>query len=159
MRANYTITNLGDGSFRVDHTGFVAGAVGRLSDGTDTLHNIERAQFADRAVFLTNVPATGAPTLDDTTPTELATIRATIAGIADLNGLPTTFAFQWQSLTGTTWTNIAGATAQTFTPQQAQVGSPVRVVVTFTDQGGYAEQVFSAATDVVGDNIVDNGLG
>ncbi|WP_426216137.1 peroxidase family protein [Methylobacterium sp. NFXW15] len=161
VRANYTITNLGDGSFRVDHTGFVAGAAGRLSDGTDTLHNIERAQFADRAVFLTNVPATGAPTIDDTTPTELATIRANVAGIADLNGLPTTFAFQWQSLgaDGVTWTNIPGATAQAFTPQQAQVGSPVRVVVTFTDQGGYAERVVSAATDVVGDNIVDNGLG
>lgn len=161
VRANYTITNLGDGSFRVDHTGFVAGAVGRFSDGTDTLHNIERAQFADRAVFLTNVPATGAPTIDDTTPTELATIRASVAGIVDLNGLPTTFAFQWQSLgaDGVTWTNIPGATAQTFTPQQAQVGSPVRVVVTFTDQGGYAERVVSAATDVVGDNIVDNGLG
>ena len=122
VRANYTITNLGDGSFRVDHTGFVAGAVGRFSDGTDTLHNIERAQFADRAVFLTNVPATGAPTIDDTTPTELATIRANVAGIVDLNGLPTTFAFQWQTLVnGGTWTTIPGATAQTFTPQQAQV--------------------------------------
>ncbi len=50
VRANYTITDLGDGSLRVDHTGFVARAVGRFSDGVDTLHNIERLQFADGTV-------------------------------------------------------------------------------------------------------------
>ncbi|KQP33801.1 hypothetical protein ASF49_08010 [Methylobacterium sp. Leaf104] len=160
VRANYTITNLGDGSFWVDHTGFAVTPTLKLSDGIDTLHNIERAQFADGAVFLTNVPATGAPTIDDTTPTELAAIRANVAGIADLNGLPATFGFQWQVLSAAgTWTNIAGATGQTFTPQQAQVGFQVRVAVSFTDQGGYAERVFSAPTDVVGDNIVDNGAG
>ena len=160
VRANYTITNLGDDSFQVSHTGFVVTPTLKLSDGIDTLHNIERAQFADGPVFLTNVPATGAPTIDDTTPTELAAIRANVAGIADLNGLPTTFAFQWQSLPSTgTWTDITGATGQTFTPQQAQVGLQVRVAVSFTDQGGYAERVFSAPTEVVGDNIVDTGVG
>ncbi|TXN81504.1 peroxidase family protein [Methylobacterium sp. WL8] len=161
VRANYTVTNLGDGSFQVSHTGFAVTPTLKLSDGIDTLHNIERAQFADQSVFLTNVPATGAPTIDDTSPTELAALRANVAGIADLNGLPTTFAFQWQSLgaDGVTWTNIAGATGQNFTPQQAQVGFQVRVAVSFTDQGGYSERVVSAPTDVVGDNIVDNGLG
>jgi Ca2+-binding RTX toxin-like protein len=160
VRANYTVTNLGDGSFRVDHTGFAVSPTLRFSDGIDTLHNIERAQFTDGAIFLTNVPATGAPTIDDITPTELAAIRANVAGIADLNGLPTTFAFQWQALSATgTWADIAGATGQSFTPQQAQVGLQVRVAVSFTDQGGYAERVVSAPTEVVGDNIVDNGVG
>ncbi|KQT13242.1 hypothetical protein ASG40_19815 [Methylobacterium sp. Leaf399] len=161
VRANYTVTNLGDGTFRVSHTGFVQGPATRLSDGVDTLHNIERAQFADRAVFLTNVAATGAPTVNDTTPTELSQLQASAIGIADLNGLPATFGYQWQSLgaDGVTWTDIVGATGQNFTPQQAQVGRPVRVAVSFTDEGGYAERVFSAPTDIVGDTITDGAQG
>ncbi len=50
VRANYTFTDIGDGSLRVEHTGFSARAVTKLSDGTDTLHNIERLQFADGTI-------------------------------------------------------------------------------------------------------------
>ena len=49
------------------------------------------------------------------------------------------------------WTDIVGATGQLFVPQQAQVGLMLRVVVTYTDDGGTTETVMSAATDVVGD--------
>ncbi|GJD74013.1 peroxidase family protein [Methylobacterium goesingense] len=159
IRANYTVTNLGDGSFQVSHTGFGATPALRFSDGIDTLHNIERARFSDGDVFLTNVPATGAPTINDTTPTELAALQAGVGGIVDLNSLPAAFSYQWQSqsLVGNVWTDIVGATGQNFTPQQAQVGHQVRVAVSFTDRGGYAERVVSAPTDVVGDNIVGTG--
>ena len=159
VRTNYTITNLGNGSFRVEHTGFVAGGLATVSDGIDTLHNVEAAQFADFAVFLVNIPATGAPTISDTTPTELSALVASTAGIADANGLPASFDFQWQRSAdgGATWVDIASATNASFTPVQAQVGQLIRVGVSFTDQGGYSEQLFSSPTATVGDLITGTG--
>ena len=57
-RSEYTITNLGNGSFTVAHTAPVL--VGNaLADGTDTLRHIERAKFSDQTVTLINRPATG----------------------------------------------------------------------------------------------------
>ncbi len=46
--------------------------------------------------FIVNNPATGAPVINDTTPTELAQVTANTAGIADGNGLGT-FSYQWLS--------------------------------------------------------------
>lgn len=106
-----------------------------------------------------NSPATGVPVISDTTPTEGSALTASTALIQDADGLGT-FAFQWQLSTngGATFTNIAGATAQTFTPAQAQVNGLLRVVVTFTDAGGTVETVTSAVTDVVGD-LINDGAG
>src|SRR4029077_13222004 len=81
------------------------------------------------------------------------------ASIADANGLGV-FSYQWQSSTnGTTWTNIAGATGASFTPDdnplQAfgdQAGQQLRVVVSFTDGAGNPETVTSVATNPVGVN-------
>ncbi|MCY1559952.1 hypothetical protein D9M68_970380 [compost metagenome] len=53
------------------------------------------------------------------------------------------FSFQWQSSSngGASFSNIAGATAATFTVGAAQLGQLLRVVATFTDNGGTAESV------------------
>ncbi len=104
-------------------------------------------------------PATGAPVILDTTPTEGSVLNINTASIADGNGLGV-FAYQWQSsANGTTWTNIAGATAVTFTPQDlagitagAQAGQFLRISVSFTDGAGVRETVVSAATSVTGRN-------
>ena len=67
--------------------------------------------------------------------------------------------FQWQSSAEwrSTWTDIAGATTQLFVPTQAQVGLlPARAEVSFVDDGGTLETVFSAPTDIVGDLIIGN---
>ena len=63
-----------------------------------------------------------------------------------------------------TWNNIAGATAATFTPDDNagqvfgdQAGLRLRVAVSFTDGGGTAEQVISAATGPTGVNWDGNG--
>jgi len=65
------------------------------------------------------------------------------------------FSFQWQQsangLTG--WTDIAGATAQTFSPEAAQTGLHLRAEVTYTDDHGTTEHVFSEATEVVGGSL------
>jgi Ca2+-binding RTX toxin-like protein len=96
----------------------------------------------------------GFPTISDTTPTLGQLLTASTAGIADLDGLTTAvFAFQWQQSDlggGGAFTNIAGATASTFTPTAAQVNRALRVVVSYTDDNGTAESVTSAATTVTG---------
>ena len=94
-----------------------------------------------------NDPATGAPTIDDTTPTQDRLLTASTDLIADADGLTTAvFAFQWQQAATAAgpFTDITGATAQTFTPQGAQVLGVLRVQVTFTDDGGTTETLFSA---------------
>ena len=112
-----------------------------------------------------NQAATGAPSLSDTTPTEGQTLTAGLGDIADADGLAgAVFAFRWQEFDGADWVDIPGATGASFTPAQAQVGQPIRVVASFTDDGGSAEQLMSAPTAVVGDlfagtNAADAFLG
>ncbi|MCK1511250.1 M10 family metallopeptidase C-terminal domain-containing protein [Bradyrhizobium sp. 190] len=153
IRANYTITPNANGSVTVTH---VTVSDGLESDGTDTLWNIERLRFSNMEIGI-NVPPTGAPVISDLTPTEGQTLTLNTASIADANGLGA-FSYQWQtSPDGATWTNIAGATAATFTPDNNaltsfgdQAGLQLRVVVSFTDGGGTAETVFATPTGPVG---------
>ena len=51
---------------------------------------------------------------------------------------------------------IAGATAQTFTPGEAQVNRELRVRVSYTDDQGTTETITSAVTTVTGDFIPAN---
>jgi Ca2+-binding RTX toxin-like protein len=103
---------------------------------------------------INDVP-TGLPTISDPTPTEGQQLTASTLSIADADGLTTAvFTFQWQQSAlggGTTFTDIAGATAATFTPLQAQVNRFLHVVTTFTDDHGTTETLASAPTAVVGD--------
>ncbi|NYT64580.1 heme peroxidase [Alcaligenaceae bacterium] len=182
---NYTFTQNSDGSITVAHTIFNDNAVnddvddeleeiigGPTFDGTDRLFNIEKLRFwnGDTAnpggyvdyfiEDLFNRAATGAPTVNDLTPTEGQALLANTANIVDLDGLlGVDFAYQWQVShdNGTTWVDIAGATNQAFTPTDTvagnvgQVGSIVRVSVTFTDDKGSVETLVSSATGIVGD--------
>ncbi|MBX9907578.1 MAG: calcium-binding protein [Beijerinckiaceae bacterium] len=158
---NYTISRNADGSVLVSHTGFdvanVPDGLNLVSDGDDMLWGVEQFRFAGELFDigqLVPVPASGAPVISDTTPDEGQLLTADTSTIADPNGLGT-FAFQWQSsVDGTTWTNIAGATTASFTPQQAQVGQQLRVVVNFVDGRGNPEQVTSTATVAVVDSNV-----
>ena len=157
---NYTITQNADGSFRVvDNRGIDSTAVG------DTVKDVELFQFSNgtfAAGSLISSPVTGAPVINDLTPTEGQTLTVNTASIADANGLGA-FSYRWQSSpNGTIWTNIAGATNASFTPQDitvlgfnganAQAGLQLRAVVSFTDGLGNLETVTSAATGPVGAN-------
>jgi Ca2+-binding RTX toxin-like protein len=100
-----------------------------------------------------NDAPTGAPAISDTTPTLGQVLTATRGTIADADGtVGSTFTFQWQSSSngGASFTNIGGATAATFTVGAAQLGQQLRVVATFTDNGGTTESRTSAATGLVG---------
>lgn len=171
--ANYDITANQDGSFTVSHVNPTAGAIdpitgrNRVPDGTDRLYNIERLQFADRTVDISAglpQPATGVPVIIDATPTsgqvspeECQTLTVDVSQIADANGIGSAFAYQWQYLNGTIWTDIPGATAATFVPTEpnalllqlgdiSEIGRQLRVSVSFTDGLGGTETVISVPT-------------
>ena len=91
--------------------------------------------------------ATGAPTVDATDSMATAwnedvELTASVTGVTDANGIVThTRNWQWQSATTQTgtYTAIAGATEETFTPLQAHIGQFIRVCLSFTDGIGTSE--------------------
>jgi Ca2+-binding RTX toxin-like protein len=106
---------------------------------------------------VTNTPATGAPIISDTTPTEGTAITASIGTVADVDGVPGSIVFVWRQSTtpaGAVDTVIAGATTASFAPTPAQVNRRLTVTVTFVDNGGVAEARTSAITTVVGDVFI-----
>lgn len=147
---DYTIVFNDDGTVTVtDNVG---------DEGTDTLHNIERIEFAN-GFLVNNDVAVGQPAISDTSPTEGSMLTASPGTIADPNGTTTSvFSYQWQAFVAGVWTNIAGATLATFTPGAAQVNQQLRVVATFADDLGSVETIASAPTDVVGDLYTGTGV-
>ena len=97
-----------------------------------------------------NAAPTGAPTIDDTTPVVGETLTADPSGIGDADGLTgATFTWQWVRVSGGTDTPIAGATTASYTVVAGDVGATLKVAASFTDDGGTAETVESAATATV----------
>ena len=96
-----------------------------------------------------NSPATGAPTITGTAQIG-ETLTSDISGIADDDGLDNaSYSYQWVQNDGTSDTDITGATDSSYTLVAADEGKTVKVRVSFTDQGGYAESLTSDATDAV----------
>jgi Ca2+-binding RTX toxin-like protein len=137
-------------------------------EGIDTLANIEIARFTNRdaAGLLTGGftdvfvgRATGAPTI---TSNGFSTLTASTAGIVEANGIAAgTVRYQWQtSPTGLTgpgdvWTNAGGITANPTRNVPANDANFWRVVVTYTDNDGFAESVTSQITARVGTAGID----
>ncbi|UCO99811.1 heme peroxidase [Metapseudomonas lalkuanensis] len=121
-------------------------------DANGVLETVYSAVTAPVSGTQVNDVPTGAPVISDTTPTQGQALTATRGTIADADGTATSvFSFQWQSSTnGTVWNNVLGANTANFTPGAAQVGLLLRVLVSYTDDQGFANQVASAATSVVG---------
>ena len=96
-----------------------------------------------------NVTASGAPVINGTAQVG-ERLTADAAGIEDGNGLDRVqFRFQWVSNDGSADADITGATDSTYTLAADDEGKTVKVRVSFTDRGGYAESLTSAATDTV----------
>ena len=96
-----------------------------------------------------NVMASGAPVINGTAQVG-ESLTADTTGIEDGNGLDRVqFRFQWVSNDGSADADITGATDSTYTLVAADEGKTVKVRVSFTDRGGYAESLTSAATDSV----------
>ena len=96
-----------------------------------------------------NVTASEAPVINGTAQVG-ESLTADTTGIEDGNGLDRVqFRFQWVSNDGSADADITGATDSSYTLVAADEGKTVKVRVSFTDRGGYAESLTSAATDAV----------
>jgi Ca2+-binding RTX toxin-like protein len=164
-QSEYTVTNNGNGTWTVAHTAAALNG-GAVSDGTDTLRNIEVLQFADAVQIIdpavTNSLATGQLGIAESEPGTPArvgeTFTVTLGTVNDANGLPplSQFTFVWQveeTPGAGDWVPIEDPiaddlliTGQSFTPTAAYEleGLRIRVVGTFIDGNGIPEVVMSA---------------
>ena len=122
---------------------------------TDDASNPETLTSAATAAVAAaaNTPATGAPTITGTA-TVGQTLTAGTTAIMDADGLTTVqaiglYKFQWiRVATDNSETNIASATT-TYTLVAADLGTTIKVKVSFTDDASNPETLTSAATAVV----------
>ena len=98
----------------------------------------------------TNTPATGAPTITGTAQVG-QTLTAGITAIVDAEGLTNvSYMYQWiRVATDNTETNIASATATTYTLVEADQGATIKVQVRFNDDADNPETLTSTATAAV----------
>ena len=96
-----------------------------------------------------NVAASGAPVINGTAQVG-ESLTADAAGIEDGNGLDRVqFRFQWVTNDGSADTDIASATDSTYTLAPNDEGKTIKVRVSFTDRGGYAESLTGVGTELV----------
>ena len=118
---------------------------------TDDASNAETLTSAATAAVAAaaNTPATGAPTITGTAQVG-QTLTADTTAIVDADGLTNvSYTYQWIRVDGGTETNIASATASTYTLVAADQGTTIKVTVSFTDDASNAETLTSAATAAV----------
>ena len=102
--------------------------------------------FADRTVVVNN-NAVGEPTIGGM-PQVGGMLTANVSAIRDTDGLPSGFDYRWVRVaTDSTETEI-GTNSSRYSPTYADVGSTIRVEVSFTDGAGNAEGPL--ASDAVG---------
>ena len=119
---------------------------------TDDASNAETLTSAATAAVSAapNTPATGAPTITGT-PTVGETLTAGTTAIVDADGLTTPgYTYQWiRVATDNTETNISMATTSTYTLVTDDLGTTIKVKVSFTDDASNAETLTSVATAAV----------
>ena len=126
----------------------------RLGSGTSSSYiwntSLNWSTVSTRTLYLSlpaNNMATGAPVISGTA--EIGQdLSAGISGIADLDGLPSSFTYQWSRVDadGTSnETSITSAIAATYTLTRDDGGKKVKVQVSFTDNLGNKEKLTSAA--------------
>ena len=96
---------------------------------------------------VTNTAATGAPSISGTA-TVGQVLTATTGTIADTDGLPSSFTYQWVRVDADGTSNeadITGANSSTYTLDDDDEGKKIKVKVSFTDNGGNSEMRTSGA--------------
>jgi Domain of unknown function (DUF4347)/Domain of unknown function (DUF4082) len=80
-------------------------------------------------------------------------LTETVLDADGLNGA--TISYRWQQSTnGTTWSNIAGATAKSLALTNGLLGKQVRVRTIYTDAFGARENIVSAGTTITAQNAI-----
>ena len=118
---------------------------------TDDASNSETLTSAATATVgaAGNTAATGAPTITGTAEVG-ETLTAVTTGIADADGLTSvSYAYQWIRVDGTE-ADIAAENSTTYTLVDADLGTTLKVRVSFTDDASNSETLTSAATATVG---------
>ena len=144
---SYTIGSL---SLGVEYSVRVI-ATNSVGDGPPSVEVEETAdaQTSQQQAATQNTPATGVPTISGT-PEVGQTLSAETSGIDDADGLHNAvFAYQWIRSDGTTDTDISGATSSTYLLVSDDEGKTIKVLVSFTDDGGNDETLSSTATAAV----------
>ena len=118
------------------------------SEGDAVLGRLQ-VSFTVEATPANNNPATGAPSIGGTAEVS-RTLTAYTWGIRDIDGLnDAAFEYQWVKVTGTTETDISGATGESYKLVAADEGKTIKVQVSFTDDAGFTESLESQPTSVV----------
>jgi Ca2+-binding RTX toxin-like protein len=137
------------------HVGAQLRVVATYRDGGGALERV--SSLATAPVANVNDVAVGAVGLSDMTPTAGIAIQAVPGTITDLDGKANaTLSYQWQSRVGSNWVDIAAATGPSYVPAENQI---LRVVVSFTDDRGGLETLYSLPTGRAGRTENGNGLG
>ena len=116
----------------------------QLTDGTVGGAQTDVRTMTIRVTGPNNQP-TGKPTISGTAEVGF-TLTASTGGIADLDGLPGTFAYRWIRVDGTAEADIEGAMLSTYTLTPNDEGKTIKVAVSFTDGNGTPESLTSEAT-------------
>ena len=96
-----------------------------------------------------NTLATGAPTITGTAQVG-QTLTAVTTGITDADGLTSpTYTYQWIRVDGTDEEDISGENSSTYILVDADLGTTIKVKVSFTDDANNPETLTSAATAAV----------
>ena len=137
------ITPTADGTVTVDV------AANAAEDRAGNGNTVATRASSTYTATVVNTPAMGAPTITGT-PTVGETLTAVTTAIMDAEGLNNvSYTYQWIRVDGGTETNISTATASTYTLVTDDLGTTIKVKVSFTDDANNAETLTSAATAAV----------
>jgi len=131
--ASYT---LGD-----DDVGTLIRVIASYTDGGGANESV--SSIGVGPIVNVNDPPGGVVNIDNTTPAQGDVLNASNS-LSDADGMGTV-SYQWQRA----GTNISGATGPAYTLVQADVGTAIRVVASYTDLLGTAESVASVPTSLV----------
>ena len=118
---------------------------------TDDASNAETLTSAATAAVsaAANTLATGAPTITGTAQVG-QTLTAGTTAIMDADGLTSpTYTYQWIRVDGTDEEDISGENSSTYILVDADLGTTIKVKVSFTDDASNSETLTSAATAAV----------
>lgn len=119
----------------------------RVQAAYTDLHGTTEQTTSTATTFVptTNSSPAGTITVSGTA-TEDMTLQVSTAGLSDPDGLGA-FRFQWQrSWDGADWSNVKNATAVSYALNDDDVAYVVRAAVTYTDNHGTQELVYSSAS-------------
>ena len=148
--ATWTVLTANTGSIATIYTDAVtpAPAQGERSYRVSAINSAGVGPPSNEAVSGKNA-ATGALAITGTAQVDEA-LTVDTGDIRDPDGLDhVVYRYQWIRVDGGDETDIAGAVAATYTPVAADLGKPLKVRVSFTDDLGGEEELTSAATTPV----------